>query len=662
MARYLGVDAVDEGKYYFVSYNTEDQDVVAEYVKNIGARRVPIWYDYGLKVGSEWEASIAEHINGCEAVILFVSKNIFKKKSSYVHKEYQMAISFFTKPTYVIMLDKVENRDVPIRYVSWWIDLSNLQCIQAYEHESVNSCVDEIISAIGFEEPISQGEPLEAESPQFDDIDSIISHGIKEDLFAEGGSLGLFDEDNSPKETKIPVEKGKGIPIGLLKFMPVINSGIERTSRVIEEAFRLAKLKVSVVDVLQGPRYNRYYVDFDSKIALRRVLRCDGEIRIATGINNVRIDYENGRAFVELPAPERRTVPLAEIIECKAFSESSKDKLLLPLGEYVDGSFMVEDLGRMPHILIGGATGTGKSVLVNSFLVGAMMKYTPEEVRFILFDPKTVEYTAYKGSPFLLFDHIVTDVKMAKATLRWLIEEMENRYRLFMEAGVRNLKDYNSAVKGKRLPKIVLVIDELADLIIFDRPYIEQCLMQIAQKSRAAGIHMIIATQRPSGDVITGVVKSNIPSRISLKVYAQIDSRLILDEGGAEDLTTNGDFLYKTPPMTKARRCQSAFVSTSEIRSVVEYTSEYYERDDSRDYLGEIKSLLEVPLEIRALKVAIENGTVSLAMLQRELDVGFPKAASLYDWLIDEGYLIKRAGKKAVITITMEEFNQKFKI
>lgn len=579
MARYLGVEVSTSKDYYFISYNSNDTTAVSEYVKLMTDWKLPIWYDYGLTVGAKWEAELAERIRGCKAVVMFISKNVFKKEDSYVVTEYKLAIKFFKKPVYIVLLDEIDNSDVPIQYATWWLELNDLQCIQAFASSSSETCAKDIMLALGVE-------PVLPQTPKKQPIATLIDE-----------DENLFEEFKPVKKT-IKVEEGKGIPIELLNFLPLKNSGIERISSVIERAYaQMGNIKLKVGEVQQGPRFTKFFLEFDRSVATRKVLNFTGELKVATGFEGVRINNEGAKVYVELPTPKRSIVPLAEVVDSQAFEIKDRNKLLIPIGENIDGQLETFDLCQMPHLLIAGSTGSGKSVFLSSFLVSFMMKYTPQEVKFVLIDPKRVEYTSFKDSPFLLFNQIIDEVKMGNATLKWLVNEMEKRYSIFSQNSVRNINDYNKLCEennGEKMPKIVVVADEIADFMLIDKKGFETSVVKLAQKSRACGIHLVLATQRPSIDVLTGTIKANFSSRIALKVVSFIDSRTILDRGGAENLNRWGDILCITPQTyMSANRYQSAYVSQDEINAVIEYTSEYYGKNNDNGIIEEIKTLID---------------------------------------------------------------------
>lgn len=656
MAKYLGVETTNSGKFYFISYNTEDKDRVEQYVKGMGELNLPIWYDYGLKVGRKWEEEIAQHIKDCEAVILFVSKNIFAKRESYVHKEYDMARDFYEKDIYVVMLDQIEKTEVPVRYVPWLVELFQLQCVCAYNFNSVNDCVNQIISALGFAPQI----PVKKQKPQdFGETVDFTKNAIKwndVEIFDD-----LFKHELEPSKPKLKVEKGKGIPIELLNFLPIANSGIERIANIIEKIYKdYADLDIKVCDVKQGPRFYKFYIDIPTLTTSKKLTGVIDELQNAMEIAGIRIeyDYNLNKTFIEIPMSERSIVPLAEVVESKVFSINKKNELLLPFGENVNGEIIVEDLCKMSHLLIAGTTGMGKSVLTHGFLIGLMIRYTPAEVKFVLADAKMMEYNCYKNSPFLFYNKIANDSETLNEMLENLIGELNRRYEIFSRCNVFNIDEYNGFVNYRffeKMPKIVVVIDEIADFILTNKDMFESKISALTSRGRVAGIHFIMATQRPSVDVITSSIKANIPSRIAFKVTSQADSLIILNESGAQYLSKAGDMLYKNIRMPKLNRCQASFVSKEEINAVVEYVNEYYSC-----WNGNENTKGELPLELEVLKWAIEKQRISISEIQRYFSVGFSRASRVFEWLKQENYITIVSARKIVINITMEEFIKKF--
>lgn len=534
MSGYLGVDVVNEGKYYFVSYNTEDMDRVTDYVRSLAGKGLPMWYDYGIQVGNEWEEVIAERIIGSEAVILFISRKIFEKEKSFVHKEYRVATRR-KKKIFVVLLDKIEIEEIPPRYEMWWDDIMQLQCIIAPNY-SVGECADKLIGELGFVPPRKERD-------------------------------------------KPTVEKGKGIPLRLLNAGASGGGEAERIAYEVEQVFRSKNLDIRVSEIKQGPSYYRYYLDVNPKTMVRKIKSCKTDIELAIERSGVVISYETkpSSMFVEVPKKHRAVVYLADILESRKFADAKPGQLLFAVGEDVEGSTVVFDMCRMPHLLIGGAPGSGKSVQINAILLSFLMKYTPDQLKLLLIDPKKIEFSVYRKVPHLLDNRVVTDTKEGIDALKSLHAEMERRYLLFEKAGVRQVDDYNAKMPdGEKLPKIVAVIGEFADFMAVSKKEFESVVIRLAQIARASGIYLILATQRPSTDVISGLIKANIPSRIAFRTTTAIESRAILDTVGAENLIGNGDLLYSTIGMFTPLRCQGAFVTDDEVEAIVEYVCEYY--------------------------------------------------------------------------------------
>ena len=670
MAGNLGVKVTENGKYYFISYNTEDQDLISKYVKRMDEMGIPVWYDFGLKVGKKWEIEIAEHIKNCEAVILFVSKNIFLKEKSYVNKEYKIATEYFQKDIYVIMIDDIDKHEVPVRYISWWIELDNLQCVHAYNCASVNDCVDQIAAAINFTPKNTK--------PSYKELLDLISKLEESDVNALGLNVlknkqAELDVDNGkPQKVKIAVDKKAGIPIKLLKSLPAKNSGIEHISKMIEGVFaRYKNYRVKVCEVSQGPRYCKFYLQVERGVSFSKLASLIFDVELETRVEGLRMemDYVKNMPFIEFPTPQRTIVPLYEMVESSANNDYAKKQLLIPMGEDSDGKLIFEDLCKMPHLLVAGATGMGKSIFINGVLVSLMMKYTPNDVRFVLIDTKMVEFKPFEGSPFLLNDCIANNVGTVKQTFDALKNELNTRYKAMSSAQVRNVNEYNQFALEhglERMPKIVVVVDEISDWVYWNKNVFEDAVRSITQLGRAAGIYFILTTQRPSVDVITGSIKANVPSRIAFKVVSQIDSRTILEESGAERLNGKGELLYKTCSMVTYRRCQSAYVSYEEVCDVIEYTKEYarlgyYNKEYVKQHarLDNNKNEPIEDLEREILKFAIENKNITLSGIQRNFGIGYPKAARIISNLKENGY-IEHKGKYYVPTIDMESFIQKF--
>ena len=377
-----------------------------------------------------------------------------------------------------------------------------------------------------------------------------------------------------------------------------------------------------------------------------------------------------------------RSVGLRDVLESEVFVKAKPSSLTFAIGKNIVGDPVVADITKMPHLLIAGSTGTGKSVGLNSLLVSLMYKYSPADLRFIIVDPKQVEFTIFEGIPHMYFDEILCDAPKTVAMLNWAVKEMEDRYTKLKNAVVRNIDEYNDQIdprRERRMPRIVIIIDEFADLMSVEKKNIEDKIARIAQKARAAGMYLILATQRPDVKIIEGSIKTNFTSRMAFKMSNAIDSTTILGEAGAEKLLGAGDLLYKTSTMTNVERAQGAFIGTDEIKNVVKYIKEHnksYFNDAalkaiSKESAPQVESYNgkesagggdAVPEDyIHALKVAVQLGTVSISLLQRKLSFGYPKAAKIVDWMTDEGYIVaSQMGKQKQVTLSMDEFIEKF--
>ena len=376
---------------------------------------------------------------------------------------------------------------------------------------------------------------------------------------------------------------------------------------------------------------------------------------------------------IEIANQSIDTVALREVLESPQFREHPS-KLAVALGKDIAGEPMVADLARMPHLLIAGATGSGKSVCINSLIASILYKATPEEVKLILVDPKVVELSVYNGIPHLLIP-VVTDPKKAAGALGWAVHEMDERYRAFAKSGSRDLKGYNAqqVEKGEKpLPQIVVIIDELADLMMVAPGDVEERICRLAQLARAAGIHLVIATQRPSVNVITGVIKANIPSRIAFAVASQVDSRTILDMAGAEKLLGRGDMLFDPSGANKKLRVQGAFISDKEVTALVEYVRQRAETNYDPGFLEAMERAEEGggeeqedgeedELLAQAVELAVDSGQISASMLQRRFRVGYARAGRLLDEMEKRKLISGFEGSKPrQVLISREEFKRIF--
>ena len=468
---------------------------------------------------------------------------------------------------------------------------------------------------------------------------------------------------------------------------------LEQSSMALAQTLR--SFHVNIEDAPRyscGPTVTRYEVTPAAGVRVRTITNLADDIALALrSSGGVRIEAPipgTNSVGIEIPNRTRSTIYLRELIESKAFT-SSQSKLTACLGSGIAGEPLIFDIAKMPHLLIAGTTGSGKSVCINCIVMSLLYKATPKDVRLIMIDPKKVEFSIYKNIPHLMAP-VVTTPKDAAGALQAAVEEMEHRFELFEQVGVRDLKGYNNATKDDpdmpQLPYIVIIIDELADLMMTARDEVETAICRIAQKARAAGMHLIIGTQRPSADVVTGLIKANVPSRIAFAVKSQVDSRVILDHIGAEALTGRGDMLFVPIGSMRDTRVQGAFVDDKEVERICEFiratngTAEYDEK-----FISKLKELAAqcgnkgrsggdfVPSAgedgdkgsdnkyADAVRIAIEEKRISTSLLQRKLEIGYSRAAKLIDRMQAEGYVSPPDGSKPrTILITAEEYMEKF--
>ena len=424
--------------------------------------------------------------------------------------------------------------------------------------------------------------------------------------------------------------------------------------------------------VVHGPSVTRYEFTLEQGVKLSKITNLADDIALALGASGVRIaPIPNKISVVGIEVPNRAVTPvrIRDVVESRTFTEH-KSPVAFAVGKDIGGSCIVGDIGKLPHVLIAGTTGSGKSVCTNSLIVSILYKSTPEEVRFIMVDPKMVELAPYNGIPHLLIP-VVTDPKKAAGALQWAVFEMMKRYKLFSEHGVKDLAGYNALARQdeelKTMPTVVVVIDELADLMLVAAKEVEESICRVAQMGRAAGMHLVIATQRPSSDVITGLIKANIPSRIAFAVASSLESRIILDTTGAEKLVGKGDMLYAPLGAGKPTRVQGCFITPEEIERVVGFVKTTGEAEYSREVMDKIEQAVKEkekggggktsaePAEAQedgdellpaAVEVVLETGQASVSMLQRRLKLGYSRAARLVDQMEERGIVGPFEGSK----------------
>ncbi|SHE30412.1 FtsK/SpoIIIE family DNA translocase [Alkalibacter saccharofermentans] len=429
------------------------------------------------------------------------------------------------------------------------------------------------------------------------------------------------------------------------------------SARLLEKTLGDFGVKAKVSEVSVGPTVTRYELQPEPGVKVSKIVNLSNDLALSLATSDVRIEAPiPGKAAIGIEVPNKDTdvVHIREIIESSTF-ERHDSKISFALGKKLSGSVVVADIAKMPHLLIAGATGAGKSVCINSIIISILYKATPEEVKLILIDPKMVELNNYNGIPHLLIP-VVTDPKHAAGALNWGIKEMTERYKAFKDAGVRDIIRFNELAKEKDekpMPRIVIIIDELADLMMVSPREVENAICRLAQLARAAGIHLVLATQRPSVDVITGLIKANIPSRISFSVSSMMDSRTILDMGGAEKLLGRGDMLYYPVGEPKPIRLQGTFISDKEVERVVDFVkrdSEPQYREEVIEEIKEIKNPIDEDFEDdmlpKAIELALENGSISTSQLQRKLRLGYSRAGRIIDEMEERGIISGPDGSK----------------
>lgn len=474
-------------------------------------------------------------------------------------------------------------------------------------------------------------------------------------------SAGSVPPKGNPadKEYRLP-------PFSVLRGLRIVRgtSGKRESSdksQLLEETLASFGVQAKVVDVSRGPTVTRYELQPAPGLRVSKVLNLADDIALSLAAVDVRIEAPiPGKAAIgiEVPNEEITMVPLREVIETPDFA-AQKSKLTVALGKDIAGTPILSDLGKMVHVLIAGATGSGKSVCINTMIASILFKAKPDEVKLLLVDPKVVELSNYNGIPHLLAP-VVTDPRKAAGALRWVVQEMENRYSLFAAAGVRDILKYNHLAgrtgggaedKPAPLPFIVVIIDELADLMMVAAVDVEDAICRLAQMARAAGIHLVVATQRPSVDVVTGLIKANIPSRIAFAVSSQVDSRTILDMNGAERLLGKGDMLFLPVGASKPLRVQGAYISEKEVEALVAFwkqqaAPDYEEISFQITDKGEETADFVDELFEKAVELILTSNQASISLLQRRLHIGYTRAARLIDMMEDRGIVGRHEGSK----------------
>ena len=489
-----------------------------------------------------------------------------------------------------------------------------------------------------------------------------------------------------PAEYRIP-------PLSLLQKGKAVTGDSSRelkeTAMRLQQTLNTFGVKVTITDISQGPSVTRYELQPEQGVKVSKIVGLADDIKLNLAATDIRIEAPiPGKAAIgiEVPNKENMTVALRDLLESKEFQEFNSN-IAFAVGKDIAGKTVVADIAKMPHMLIAGATGSGKSVCINTLIMSILYKAHPDDVKLIMVDPKVVELSVYNGIPHLLIP-VVTDPKKASAALHWGVSEMEDRYRRFADYNVRDLKGYNKKIETmpvpegeeapKKMPQIVIIVDELADLMMVCPGEVEESICRLAQLARAAGIHLIIATQRPSVDVITGLIKANMPSRVAFSVSSGVDSRTILDMNGAEKLLGKGDMLFYPQGYSKPARVQGAFVSDKEVSDVVDYLKNQALGNTYSNYAEDIEEKIKNigtsggssgsgsgggndrdEYFEEAARFIIDKDKASIGMLQRVLKIGFNRAARIMDQLCEYGVVGEEEGTKPrKVLMSMEQFEQ----
>lgn len=445
------------------------------------------------------------------------------------------------------------------------------------------------------------------------------------------------------------------------------DSRIEEKAQLLETTLQSFGVKANVIGAVSGPTVTRYEVQPAQGVKVSRIVNLADDIALAMAAKDVRMEAPiPGKSAIGIEIPNDDTTPvlLRDVLENTGFLDSDSD-LTVGLGKGLSGEPLFAQLDKMPHLLIAGATGAGKSVCINTIICSLLLRASPEQVKLLLVDPKVVELSHFNGVPHLLAP-VVTDAKKAASVLRGVLREMENRYALFAKNGVKDIKKYNESMEAEgHLPYIVVIIDELADLMMVASAEVEDIICRLAQMARAAGIHLIVATQRPSVDVITGLIKANIPSRLAFAVSSQVDSRTILDGTGAEKLLGRGDMLFAPIGTNKPLRAQGAFVSEQEVQLLIDYAKAQAQPEYEETIVAAANEVSEETatdvdaLFLDALRVVVEARQASASLLQRRMRVGYSRAARLIDQMVERGYVgPQEASKPREVRISPLEYDE----
>ena len=550
----------------------------------------------------------------------------------------------------------------------------------------IDNDVESPVTAAGIHFQQPEETPASRQMPELE-LEQAIPEPVEEKVTAK-------DARDSAAEVAVEIAKNEAIIQPVYQFPPIellrlpFNSGGDGTMEMRENTRRLNetlasfKIEAHIINVTRGPSVTRYEVELEKGVKLNKITTAADDIALSLGASGVRIAAIPGKISVvgiEVPNRAVSTVSLREVVDSQEFTKA-KSKSSFAVGKDIGGTCVVGNIAKLPHMLIAGTTGSGKSVCMNSLIISLLYKASPEDVKLIMVDPKMVELGIYNGIPHLLIP-VVTDPKKAAGSLQWAVMEMMRRYKIMSDVGAKDLESYNTIVENaedgtKKLPQVVVLIDELADLMLVAAKEVEESICRIAQMGRASGIHLVIATQRPSADVITGLMKANIPSRIAFAVSSAMESRIILDTMGAEKLVGRGDMLYAPIGCGKPRRVQGCFVSDAEVEAVIGHVKQNYNSNYDQQVMEEIekkaaqtnnKTAAEPEPTTEemsgdemlpaAVDVILETGQASVSMLQRRLKLGYARAARIVDEMEERGIVGPFAGSKPrAILVTKEQW------
>lgn len=578
-----------------------------------------------------------------------------QRKGSLFEPRREFSVESGRNPAVVAFPAEIDTAEPDPEDYPPWEEIPEDMLEDYYDDEPVVLSLD--VRVYG-EEPVVRGlvEGAEKAGPLFEDAED-------EDSVGESRSpitLETYENFNLP-EMSLLARNDKP------SMSAESRTQVLENSRILEETLRSFKIEARVVEVSVGPTVTRYDLAPGAGVKVSSITNLNNDLALALAAQGLRIEAPvPGRSAIgiEIPNKESQGVFLREILEDERFV-NFPSKLSFAVGKDITGSPIITDVAKMPHLLIAGATGSGKSVCINTLIVSILYKSRPDEVKLLMIDPKVVELSVYNGIPHLLIP-VVTDPKKASGALSWAVAEMEKRYTIFAEAGCRDIRSYNASPHYENLPLIVVIIDELADLMMSCKGEVEESICRLAQKARAAGIHLIVATQRPSVDVITGLIKANIPSRLAFAVSSGIDSRTVLDMYGAEKLLGKGDMLFLPMGQNKPLRVQGGFISEGEVENIVNFLRAQAPVEHTIEEIQAItmpgKTVIEGEVDeffYDAVDFLISKGKGSTSMLQRQFRIGYNRASRLMDDLQARGIVGPEDGvKPRKVTISREEFRE----